>query len=95
MGAPEYRPEEAQPDTHRVIRASEIGQYIYCAQAWWLGSVQGLPSSRQRQMAAGTASHLRHGRSVRASQWIRRLAYAVLLLAALVGVVWVVGRLVG
>jgi len=75
----------------RVIRASEIGRYVYCAHAWWLGSVRGLRSSRQREMAAGKAAHLRHGRGVRTSLWLSRLAYAVLVVAVTVGVVWLVG----
>ena len=76
----------------RVIRASEIGRYVYCARAWWLGSVQGLPSTHTREMATGKAAHLRHGRGVRTSLWLRRLAYGALLLAA---VMWLVSRLVG
>ncbi len=76
----------------RVIRASEVGQYVYCAHAWWLGSVQGLPSSHQREMIAGKAAHRRHGRGVSTSFWLRRLAYVVLLLAAVVGIVWLAGR---
>ncbi|MDY7078696.1 MAG: hypothetical protein SXV54_17420 [Chloroflexota bacterium] len=79
----------------RVIRASEIGQYVYCAHAWWLGSVQGLSSSRQQEMTAGEVAHRRHGREVKASLWLNRVACAVLLLAAVVGVVWVVSWLVG
>ncbi len=79
----------------RVIRASEIGQYVYCARAWWLGSVQGLPSSHQREMAAGKVTHLRHGQGVRASLWLSRLAYAALLLAVVVGVMWLVSWMVG
>ena len=79
----------------RVIRASEIGRYVYCAHAWWLGSVQGLPSTHQREMAAGEAAHVRHGREVRTLLWLSRLAYGVLLLAVVVGVVWLVGLLVG
>ena len=79
----------------RVIRASEIGRYVYCAHAWWLGSVQGVSSTHQREMAAGEAAHLRHGRGVRASLWLSRLAYGVLLLAAVVLGSWLVGWLVG
>ncbi len=79
----------------RVIRASEIGRYVYCAHAWWLGSVPGVASTHQREMAAGEAAHLRHGRGVRASLWLSRLAYGVLLLAAVVLVSWLVGWLVG
>jgi len=73
-----------------VIRASEIGRYVYCAHAWWLGSVQGLPSSHRREMGTGEVAHRRHGRRVRTSLWLIRLAYAALLLAAVVGVVWLV-----
>jgi len=76
----------------RVIRASEIGQYVYCAHAWWLGSVQGLSSSHQLEMAGGEAAHRRHGREVRTALGLSRLAYVVLLLAAVVGIVWVTGR---
>jgi CRISPR/Cas system-associated exonuclease Cas4 (RecB family) len=79
----------------RVIRASEIGQYTYCAHAWWLGSVQGVPSSCQREMAAGKVAHHRHGREVITSLWLSRLAYLALLLAAVVGVVWLVSGLLG
>ena len=75
-------------DGVRVVRASEIGQYVYCAHAWWLGSVQGMPSSHQREMAAGEATHRRHGRGVNVSLWLGRLAIAVLLLAAVVGILW-------
>jgi hypothetical protein len=72
----------------RVIRASEVGQYVYCAHAWWLGSVRGLPSSRQREMAAGETAHHRHGREVRTSLFLNRLAYGVLLVAVLLAIVW-------
>jgi CRISPR/Cas system-associated exonuclease Cas4 (RecB family) len=75
----------------RVIRASEIGQYAYCAQAWWLGSVRGVPSSRQREMAVGEMAHRRHGRGVTSSLWLNRLAYVVLLVALMVGIAWLVG----
>ena len=82
-------------DRSRIIRASEIGQYAYCAHAWWLGSVEGLPSGHQREMAAGEATHQSHGKGVRTSLALARLAYGVLLLAIVVGVVWLVSLLVG
>ncbi len=74
----------------RVIRASEIGQYTFCAQAWWLGSVEGRPPANRQELAAGEAMHIRHGLGVRGALALRRLAYVVLVLAAVVGVVWVV-----
>lgn len=91
----EQRVRQAQPDDSRVIRASEVGRYVYCAQAWWLGSVRGLPSAHAREMAAGQAAHVHHGRRVRTSLRLNRLAVAVLLMAALVGAIWLAGRLVG
>jgi hypothetical protein len=65
----------------RVIRASELGQYKYCARAWWLGSIQGVPSTNTRQMAQGEAVHQQHGRAVWAAGTLRWVALALLLLA--------------
>ena len=48
----------------RVIRASEIGQYDFCAKAWWLGSIEGVQPSNIRGLQAGTAAHEEHGRQV-------------------------------
>jgi hypothetical protein len=79
----------------RIIRASELGRYVYCAHAWWLGSVEGLPSAHQREMAAGEVAHRRHGQGVRTSLWLGRLAYVVLLLAAVAGFVWLVSGAAG
>ncbi len=69
--------------TEHIIRASEVGRYAFCARAWWLGSVEGRPSSRWRDMEAGEAAHRRHGRTVRAASALASLAYVLLLLAIL------------
>ena len=66
-----------------VIRASEVGQYAFCARAWWLGSVEGQPSTLQEEMATGETAHRRHGQRVRASVTLRRTAYLLLALALL------------
>jgi len=76
----------ARETRERVIRASEIAQYLFCAQAWWLGSVRGLPSAHGRRMAVGKLDHRRHGWQVRASASLARLAYVILALAAVAGV---------
>ena len=73
----------------RVIRASEIGDYLYYRRAWWLRHVQGQSSTNVREMAAGTAAHARHGRQVglavglRAAALLLALAAAALFLASL------------
>ncbi len=72
-----------------MIRASEIGQFKYCARAWWLGSVMGVEPTNTRDLARGEAAHQRHGRTVWASGALRvaalvLLAFAILVLLALV-----------
>lgn len=66
-----------------IIRASELGEYAYCARAWWLDRVRGLPSAQVPAMHEGAAWHRAHGRAVATYHRLRRLA-VVLLLAALV-----------
>jgi hypothetical protein len=72
-----------------VIRASEIGQYLYCARSWWLERVQGQPSAHRQEMARGREEHVSHGRAVADYQTGRWLGYALLALAAIVGILLV------
>jgi CRISPR/Cas system-associated exonuclease Cas4 (RecB family) len=65
-----------------VIRASEIGNYLYCRRAWWYRK-QGFKSENQAELASGTELHRRHGRQVIASGLTRTVAI-VLLLTALI-----------
>lgn len=72
----------------RPLRASEIGEYLYCRRAWWYRR-QGVPSANVRRMAEGTAFHRRHGRLVWRAMLLRTAAYALLLLAlVLLAVAW-------
>jgi hypothetical protein len=68
----------------RVVRASELGQYSFCAKAWWLGSVDGVPSANVREMDAGTSAHEQHGQAVQISVWLNRVGVACLILGVLV-----------
>ena len=80
----------------RVIRASEIGEYVYCHRAWWLGRVQGVENANRAQLEAGTARHRAHGQMVRRADRLRRAAFlfaaiavvsAALLLALALGLI--------
>ena len=73
----------------RVIRASEIGEYVFCHRAWWLRHVAGYESANVREMAEGTAVHARHGLLVSAAGGLRLLA--LLLVAA--AVIWFIASL--
>lgn len=64
-----------------LIRASEIGSYLYCRRAWWYRKL-GVESENRAEMAAGTELHRQHGRMVIASGLLRILGL-LLLLAAL------------
>jgi hypothetical protein len=66
----------------RPIRASEVGEYVFCHRAWWLRHTRGLTSTNVRALEAGTAAHAGHGRRVALALALRVLA-VVLLVAAL------------
>ncbi len=77
---------ETQETTDRIIRASEIGQYLFCARAWWLGSVEGVPSAHREEMDAGESVHRQHGRQVRVAITLHRIAWALITLALLAAI---------
>lgn len=64
----------------RTLRASEIGDYLYCRRAWWYRK-QGVESDNQAELATGTTLHRQHGRKVLASALTRTLGLLLLLLA--------------
>jgi len=67
----------------RVVRASELGEYLYCRRAWWLHQVRGYASSEGQRLAEGTAAHGGHGRRVTLA-WGLRVLSILLFIAALV-----------
>ena len=82
-------------DSHRVIRASEIGAFGNCAHAWWLGQVEGVRPDNAQRLDSGSAAHERHGQRVLLAGALNRLAYFMLALAGLVGALWLISALVG
>ena len=66
----------------RIIRASEIGTYLYCQRAWWFQR-KGFANQNQAAMSSGRQIHEHHGRIVMTSGCLRFLAYTLLLIALL------------
>jgi hypothetical protein len=76
----------SQPDD--IIRASEVGQHAFCARAWWLARVKGYRSANVAAMREGTARHHTHGRAVESYHLLRRVAVALLVLAVVALLAW-------
>lgn len=64
-----------------IIRASELGEYVYCARAWWLRRVLGWEPEGHARREYGTALHRRHGRALAGSRALLLLAGALLVVA--------------
>ncbi len=77
----------------RIIRASEVAEYSYCARAWWLRHVAGLEPAGQLRRDRGVAAHARHGRAVQSSGTLLALGGLLLLLSLLLlfGEFWPAG----
>ena len=60
------------------IRASEIGDYLYCQRSWWLRRSRGIASQNVRELKQGSRHHQHHGQTVRQSIWMRRAAYLLI-----------------
>lgn len=73
---------------NRVIRASEVGAYTYCARAWWLNSECQVQPGDLEPLQRGAAAHERHGQTVAVAAGLTRLAYLVLGLALASGALW-------
>lgn len=69
--------------TSPIIRASEIGQFVFCQRAWWLGTVKGYRPVNEAALDAGTQAHIRHGRRLAKSQRWQQVGYALVILGGL------------
>lgn len=62
------------------IKASEIGEYLYCQRAWWY-RLQDAANANVEELRFGTRAHASHGLRRRATVWLRWAALALVLLA--------------
>jgi CRISPR/Cas system-associated exonuclease Cas4 (RecB family) len=73
--------------SYQWIRASEIGEFLYCQRAWWLRRELGVHSQNVRELEAGRHYHEAHGRLVDRARYGRQAAIALLGLVALI-ILW-------
>ena len=72
----------------RRVSASQVGQYAYCAHAWWLAVVEKREPSDLDALDRGTRTHERHGWQVSLARGFRRLALWMLAAAVLALLAW-------
>lgn len=63
------------------VKASEIGEYVYCQRAWWLRFKDLLPTTSA--MEAGTAGHNALSQRIQQFRKLMRLALIILGLGIL------------
>jgi CRISPR/Cas system-associated exonuclease Cas4 (RecB family) len=63
------------------VRASALGEYVFCARAWWLRREGVEPTRGGEARAAGTRWHEGHGRSVARAKRLRLVAAVCTCLA--------------
>ena len=74
----------------RRVTASQVGQYAFCARAWWLGSIENREPVYLDRLEDGQSAHERHGWSVALARASSRLALLLVVVAALALAVWVI-----
>ena len=75
-----------------IIRASEIGSYLYCRRAWWYRK-SGIESANQAELATGTELHRQHGRKTLSALLLRTVGMILLLAAILLLVAYCTAQL--
>ena len=75
-----------------IIRASDIGSYLYCRRAWRYRR-DGVESENQAELAAGTEIHRRHGLKTLSASLLRTLGMILLLAAILTLVAYCTAQL--
>jgi hypothetical protein len=81
--------EHSAPGGTGIIRASDIGLYVYCAKAWRL-KADGHESANVGEMAAGSEAHEAHGARVALYALLQRASVALVVIAVLAFALWLV-----
>ena len=80
-----------KPSGQRMITASEVGEYVFCAKSWKL-KLDGVRAESPR-LEAGTAYHRKHQSGVHWAQRLRGLGMAFAWIALTATLIWLALRL--
>jgi len=72
------------------VTASQVGQYTYCAHAWWLAVIEKHEPTDMITLDTGIEAHERHGWQVSLAQKSKKLALVLFCSALLLLVVWAI-----
>jgi len=79
----------SQIDRRLIIDASEVGEFVYCAKAWYLKRSGEVPQGSQ--LEEGVVFHEEHGATVsrasrlrKAGEWLSLIGFILLVVAALI-----------
>lgn len=75
----------------RMINASEVGEYVFCAKAWKLKRDGARPESPR--LESGTTFHREHQAGVHWAGRLRQLGLRLAWLALAAAVLWLVSKL--
>ena len=73
----------------RIIRASEIGTFVFCHRAWWY-NLQGFSPENVEEIEAGILVHTKHNQLISQVRNLRRLSYLILFIAVLIALIFLV-----
>lgn len=78
-------PESEDTTPRKLIAATELAEFVYCAKAWELKYVRGAESSPEAQQlqVEGNAWHAAQGRQLARSDSLRWAAFLALALAVI------------
>ena len=86
--------EQMKTKEHKeIIRASEIGTYLFCNRAWWLKRIEGRESQNTLEMSRGTTRHESHSRTVRSATFLQRAGYFLIGAAMLLILIYFIFQL--
>ncbi len=83
-------PRNRKPDAD-PIRVSELVEFTYCHQAWWLRR-QGYVPQRREALRRGQAYHRGHARRLVGTLWLRRAAWLLWALALVLALMALLGN---